>query len=106
MQVTQRSQSSLRQSRAFQMDAVLSAPSFGGGAAAWIPGVLATPGTQGSWQLGQQEMQRSRALWQLVLANMLHYYCLEHPPSRAEKPGRPQSTRSQEWGTTKATLRT
>ena len=24
----------------------------GGGAAAWVAGVLATPGTQGSWQLG------------------------------------------------------
>ena len=105
MQLGQRSRSSLRQSHAFEMDAVPSAPSFGGGAAAWIPGALATPATQGSWQLGQQEMQRSRAVWQLVLANMPHYYCLEHPPSLAEKPGRPQSTRAQEWGTTKATLR-
>ena len=28
----------------------------GGGAAAWVAGVLAAPGTQGSWWLGQQEM--------------------------------------------------
>ena len=27
----------------------------GGGAAAWVAGALAAPGTQGSWQLGQQE---------------------------------------------------
>ena len=26
----------------------------GGGAAAWVAGILAAPGTQGSWQLGQQ----------------------------------------------------
>jgi len=36
----------------------------GGGAAAWAAGVLATPGTQGSWHLGQQEMQCSRRIWQ------------------------------------------
>ena len=28
----------------------------GGGAAAWVAGVLAAPGTQGSWRLGQQEI--------------------------------------------------
>ena len=28
----------------------------GGGAAAWVAGVLAAPGTQGSWQLGQEEI--------------------------------------------------
>ena len=28
----------------------------GGRAAAWVAGVLAAPGTQGSWRLGQQEM--------------------------------------------------
>ena len=28
----------------------------GGGVAAWVPGVLATPGTQGCWRLGQQEI--------------------------------------------------
>ena len=27
----------------------------GGGAAAWVAGVLAAPGTQGSWRLGQQK---------------------------------------------------
>ena len=28
----------------------------GGGAAAWVAGVLAAPDTQGSWRLGQQEI--------------------------------------------------
>ena len=28
----------------------------GGGAAAWVAGVLAAPGTQGGWRLGQQEI--------------------------------------------------
>ena len=28
----------------------------GGGAAAWVAGVLAAPGAQGSWRLGQQEI--------------------------------------------------
>ena len=27
-----------------------------GGAAAWVPGLLAAPGAQGSWQLEQQEI--------------------------------------------------
>ena len=29
----------------------------GGGAAAWVAGVLAAPGTQGGWRLGQQEIE-------------------------------------------------
>ena len=32
----------------------------GGGAAAWVAGVLAAPGPQGGWRLGQQEMRCSR----------------------------------------------
>ena len=28
----------------------------GCGAAAWVPGALAAPGTQGNWRLGQQEI--------------------------------------------------
>ena len=28
----------------------------GGGVAAWVSGVLAAPGTQGSWRLGQKEL--------------------------------------------------
>ena len=28
----------------------------GNGAAAWVAGVLAAPGTQGSWRLGQPEI--------------------------------------------------
>jgi len=71
---------------------------YGGGAAAWIAGVLAAPGTQGSWQLGQQEVQRSRRVWQPVLANMLQYSCLKNSPSLTEKSDRPQSTGSQRVG--------
>ena len=51
----------------------------GGGAAAWVAGVLAAPGTQGSWHLGQQEIQRSRRIWQQLLANTFQYSCLENP---------------------------
>ena len=35
-------------------------PRGGGGAAAWVAGVLAAPGPQGGWRLGQQETQCSR----------------------------------------------
>ena len=55
---------------------------FAGGAAAWVAGVLAAPGTQGSWWLGQQEIQCSRRVWQPVLANTLQYFCLENCPGR------------------------
>ena len=34
-----------------------------GGAVAWVMGALATPATQGSWRLGQQEIC-SRRVWQ------------------------------------------
>ena len=63
---------------------------WGGGAAAWVAGVLAAPGTQGSWQLGQQEIKCSRRGWQLVLANTLQYSCLEkpHPTPPPEKEAR------------------
>ena len=56
----------------------------GGGAAAWVAGVLAAPGTQGGWWLGQQEIQCSRRVWQPVLANMLQYSCLEKLFSETE----------------------
>ena len=36
----------------------------GGGVAAWVSGALAAQGTQGSWQLGQQEIRCSRRAWQ------------------------------------------
>ena len=52
----------------------------GGGAAAWVAGVLAAPGSQGNWQLGKQEIQCSRRVWQPILAHMLQYSCLENPP--------------------------
>ena len=34
---------------------------------------------QGSWWLGQQEIQCSRRVWHPVLANTLQYSCLENP---------------------------
>ena len=54
-------------------------PRCGGGAAAWVAGALAAPGPQGGWQLGQQEIQCSRRVWQPVLASTLQYSCLENP---------------------------
>ena len=51
----------------------------GGGAAAWVTGILAAPGTQGSWRLGQQEIQCSRRVWQPVLAHMRQCSCLGNP---------------------------
>ena len=72
----------------------------GGGAAAWVVGVLAAPGTQGSWLLGQQEIQFSRRISQPVLANTVQYGPVFLPgesPSLTGKPGRPWSTGLQSW---------
>ena len=52
----------------------------GSGEAAWVTGVLAVPGTQGSLQLGKQEIECSKRIWKPVLANTLQYSCLENPP--------------------------
>ena len=52
----------------------------GSGAAAWVAGVLAAPGTHESLWLGQQEIWCSRRVWQPVLANTLQYSCLENSP--------------------------
>ena len=52
--------------------------------AAWVTGLLAAPGTQGTWWLGLQEMQCSRRVWQPVLANKLQYSCLENPTDRED----------------------
>ena len=54
----------------------------GGGAAAWVAGVLAASGTLGSCWLGQQEILCSRSIWKTVLANMLQYSCLKNPTDR------------------------
>ena len=68
----------------------------GGGAAAGVAGSLGGPGTQGNWQLGQQEIQCSRRGYQAVLANVLQYSCLEKPLT--EKPGRvTNSWRRPKW---------
>ena len=53
--------------------------SYGGAAAAWFSGVLAAPGTQGSWWPEQQEIQYSGRVWQPVLARTLQCSCLENP---------------------------
>ena len=42
-----------------------------------VTGVLAAPGAQGSWRLGQQEIYHSRGVWQPVLANVLQHSCLQ-----------------------------
>ena len=65
----------------------------GQGLPLWGPGVEVVQllGLQGFWQhqvlggtggrqLGQQEIQCSRGVWQQVLANTLQYSCLEDPP--------------------------
>ena len=44
--------------------------------------VLAALGTQGSWQLGKQEIQCSRRVWQWTLTNTIQYSCLEKAPDR------------------------
>ena len=73
----------------------------GGGAAAWVTGVLAASGTRGRWRPGQQEIWCSRRVQQPVLANTLQCSCLENatphprPNSLTEKSGRPQSAESQ-----------
>ena len=69
----------------------------GGGAAAWVAGVLAEPGTQGGWQLGQQEIWCSRRYGN-------HYWPTHssilawRTPFLTEQHGRPQSTGSQRVG--------
>ena len=57
---------------------------YGSGTATWVAGVLAAPGTQGGWQLGWQEIQCSRRVWQPILSNTLQYSCLENPLSDRE----------------------
>ena len=52
----------------------------GGGAAAWVTGVLAAPGIQRGWRLRHWEIECSRRVWQPVWANTRQYSCLENPP--------------------------
>ena len=62
----------------------------------WVTGVLAAPGPQGSWQLGQQEIPCSRRAWQQYWPT--HSSVLSwRTPSLTEKTGRPQATGSQSW---------
>ena len=75
----------------------LGSASCGGGAAAWVAGFLAAPGTQRSWRLGPKEIQCFRRVWTPVMTNTFQYSCLGNAPL-TEKPGRPQPTRSQRIG--------
>ena len=68
----------------------------GGGAAAWVAGVLAAPGPQGGWRLGQQEMQCSRRYGSQCWP--LHSSIPTWRTTLTGKPGRPQSTGSQRVG--------
>ena len=56
----------------------------------------------GSWQVGQQEIQCSRRVWQPVLANTLQYSCLKNPRQRGLAGHSLQGLK--ESDTTKATL--
>ena len=75
---------------------------YGGGAAAWVVGALAVPGTQGRWQLRKQETQCSRRVWQQVLANAFQYSYLEKPPDKESWQAKVQG--HQELDMTEATL--
>ena len=50
----------------------------GGGATAWVAGVLAAPGTQGSWWLGQQEIQCPRRVLSSCLFNLYAEYIMRN----------------------------
>ena len=83
------------------------------GVCPWGPGVevvqllghrgSAAPGPQGRWQRGQQELQRSRKVWQPVLARTPQYSCLENPWQRSLAGHGPQD--HEELGTAEATRR-
>ena len=69
----------------------------GGAAAAWVTGVLAAPGTQGGWWLGQQEysaLEGYHNQYWTMRSSILAW----RPPSLMEKPVRSQSTGSQRAG--------
>ena len=53
---------------------------YGSDAAAWVTGVLAAPGPQGGWRLGQQELYCSRRGWKPVLANTLPSILAQRTP--------------------------
>ena len=63
----------------------------GGDAAAWVTGVLAVPGIQEGWRLGQQEYSALHAYgnqyWPICFSILAWRI-----PSPTEKPGRPQAT--------------
>ena len=76
----------------------------GDGAAAWVAGVLAPSDIQGSWRLGQEEIQCSRRVWQPVLAHTLQYPCLETAPPWQRGLAGHSLQGHKEVGMTKATL--
>ena len=70
----------------------------------WVTGVLAAPGTQGSWWLGQQEIQCSRRAWQQYWPTRSRVLSWR-TPSLTEETGRPQPRGRKELDTTEGTLR-
>ena len=68
----------------------------GGGAAAWVTGVLAAPGPQGSWWLGQQEIQSLEGYGSQYWP--IHSSVVVWRPPLSEKPSRTQSVGSQRVG--------
>ena len=69
----------------------------GGGAGAWVTGVLAAPDTQGSWRLGQQEIVLYKGM-ATSIGQCTPVFLPGEPPFLTEEPGRPQSTGSQRVG--------
>ena len=59
----------------------------GGGAAAWVAGVLAAPGTQGGWQLGQQEIYALEGYGNQYWP--IHSSILAWRTALPDRPGRP-----------------
>ena len=51
----------------------------GGGAAAWVAGVLAAPQLSGGWRLGQQKYSALEGYGGEGNGNPLQYSCLENP---------------------------
>ena len=74
----------------------------GGGAAAWVTGFLAAPGTQGSWCLGQQEICALEGYGNQYLPICSSILAWRTPLT--EKPDSPQGRK--ESDTTEGTLHT
>ena len=60
----------------------------GGGAAAWVAGVLAAPGTQGSFSYGSRKYSALEG-YDNNIGQYAPVFLPGEPPSVTEKPGRP-----------------